>query len=364
MPVVEKVNAQSQALADLVRLLQEKDSAVSDLIDRVESAGVQLTAAFPTAFANQSNQKLGKKEQIRRSVKGLEVFDVQTFINESRVENQQSDSFVNSFMHASQTSPATDAGSPPSKVQTSDGHVNLIDAQKADSNRLVERLSPHTRGASSKQEIASDDDTTEDDLDPVDSAKLIKASNIGPERDRLSYRSREQQETAEDQPHSEMETASPTTKATSKEKIGSIGKREKSKDLKADGSYVDSDLGEQKIDSLPMYDEHPLKKTTKNRIGVIGGRKSTKQVHDVTATDKPTRDPMEHTPSPRRLSNEGDPPIDRGSQSTPQEEAAAAAKTDAATTLDPQQEADHKRQVLKRELESRGKAQNKKRRKF
>ena len=84
MPLVSKVNVQRQLIDELVSLLQAKDVAVSNLIDKVDFSGIELTTIFPTVASGRSSRHISKKDHLKRTVKGLQAFDAPAFFDNHR----------------------------------------------------------------------------------------------------------------------------------------------------------------------------------------------------------------------------------------------------------------------------------------
>lgn len=63
---------QKQQIEDLTNKLKDKDAAISKVLDKVESMGLDFGTLFPTA---RLNRRLDQRKQIFQQVPGLSVFD-------------------------------------------------------------------------------------------------------------------------------------------------------------------------------------------------------------------------------------------------------------------------------------------------
>ncbi|KAL8713329.1 MAG: hypothetical protein Q9220_002528 [cf. Caloplaca sp. 1 TL-2023] len=61
--------------ASLLSLLSEKDYVITKLVDKLQSAGVDLGKVFPGAAPSKSSRKPNSREEISKSVSGLAAFD-------------------------------------------------------------------------------------------------------------------------------------------------------------------------------------------------------------------------------------------------------------------------------------------------
>lgn len=79
MPLVHKVNLQASQLDTLTSLLAEKDSAISNIMDKFESSGIDITTVFPASASVRNARKRDKKQQLQNAVRGLKPFDAEEF---------------------------------------------------------------------------------------------------------------------------------------------------------------------------------------------------------------------------------------------------------------------------------------------
>lgn len=79
MPLAGKVYSQSQSHAAMTALLREKDEAISKILDKIESSGLDMSSIFPTASINRTGRKASIKAQMMEHVKGLKPFDDKSF---------------------------------------------------------------------------------------------------------------------------------------------------------------------------------------------------------------------------------------------------------------------------------------------
>lgn len=78
MPLLRSSYIQHQRVEELSRLLTEKDLAVSKLLDKVESMGVDLSSLYPNLGKSVRRDK--QREHLAKSVRGLQTFDKEDFM--------------------------------------------------------------------------------------------------------------------------------------------------------------------------------------------------------------------------------------------------------------------------------------------
>lgn len=74
MPLIASNYIQAKKVDELCRLMVEKDNALANLLDKIESTGLDLTNAFPQTASVRSAKRMNKKEQLLQQVKGLRPF--------------------------------------------------------------------------------------------------------------------------------------------------------------------------------------------------------------------------------------------------------------------------------------------------
>ena len=83
MPLAASSFVQLQRIERLYQLIHEKDSALANILDKMDSTNLDLTSIFPQAATIRPGRKSSKKEHILRSVKGLQPFSQQEWTRNS-----------------------------------------------------------------------------------------------------------------------------------------------------------------------------------------------------------------------------------------------------------------------------------------
>lgn len=80
-PLISLSYLQKTQIEQLSGLLNEKDAAMSKVLDKVESLGLDYGTVFPNA---RLNRKHNLRDQVLRQVKGMAVFDADKWLSDSR----------------------------------------------------------------------------------------------------------------------------------------------------------------------------------------------------------------------------------------------------------------------------------------
>ncbi|KAB8664840.1 hypothetical protein FH972_026264 [Carpinus fangiana] len=77
-PLMSLAYFQTQQLQQLTESLKQKDVAISKILEKIEAAGFELAAIFPTIASNKKGRNLLSRDQVLQQMQGLKPFDAKT----------------------------------------------------------------------------------------------------------------------------------------------------------------------------------------------------------------------------------------------------------------------------------------------
>ena len=356
-PLVTKVNSQALLIDKLVQLCKDRDAAIDGVIDKIDSSGVELSSLFPTAKPGRTSRRLDQKELIKRTVKGLQPFDAATFLHQDSSDDQPAELFIEGLTRAFGSPNAShDLGRQNHKSlsagaegvrRPSDGDTYTPKIQRAEDLK-------QERHPKNKHENISDDATTEDEEDCIESDHHRINSQRSPKSDDTSdpdtHRivSRQSNNTT---------PAEPQLSGGSK-KLGAIGGSKRRTPVYERDNRRSPDVSDQTPEGQDMQSDLIRSPQAKARIGAIGGRKKqSPTIANAATVSHRTSETGGDLKKSRRSPSQVKMPLEKRSSPKP----TPIRQDDQA---EPELDAGQKREKLKRELESQNKPQGKKKRKF
>ena len=82
MPLLFEVSCQKIQMDILISIIAEKDSALKNILDKVDSSGLDLTNLFPIVAATRQNRITNKKDVLRSAMRGLQTFEPERFFDD------------------------------------------------------------------------------------------------------------------------------------------------------------------------------------------------------------------------------------------------------------------------------------------
>ena len=81
LPLIQKINLQTTQLDHMTSVIDDKDAALSNIMHKAESSGIDFLTIFPGAVPKQSGSHADKQEILRKNVKGLRPFKPHDYFN-------------------------------------------------------------------------------------------------------------------------------------------------------------------------------------------------------------------------------------------------------------------------------------------
>ncbi|KAI9724240.1 MAG: hypothetical protein M1828_003663 [Chrysothrix sp. TS-e1954] len=309
LPLLESHIGQQNRYEELIKVIQEKDTAAGKILDKIESKDLDLAMFLPPPAAKRAGRGGSKKAELMKHIKGLQPFDkhnwwdthqsTPTSANDDGQSKSGTTFNLNRGSHAEALASAiarSRDAKPPTIVSRSDysrkiengstkaGESGTKDRSETNSDESSRQATPNrlrnspttpTRtGHPTKQRhvfghsptVAEDESTTEEEESPEDCAPETSSTHIGTRREKAG-RIGASRSPGASTPAEEVSNVSPPPTTTPKKKLGTIGGN--------------------KSPAAPPITQLPIS-TPKKKLGVIGGKPDPPPPPSPTPTKDPT----------------------------------------------------------------------------
>jgi hypothetical protein len=182
LPLLVSSHIQHERISGLVSTIQDKDRAITRLVDQYESSNLDLAAAFPIISGLRSGRKTFKREQAAKHVPALQPFREDAFRQETEQGVDTDVSTLGLFQQAlSDCTPEV-----PSQLKAKDeiGDLNwwasVPDRLSQPKASKKSRPKPSLPAAQPKKDLAaSSDDETEDEFETHENFKVCALRELG-----------------------------------------------------------------------------------------------------------------------------------------------------------------------------------------
>lgn len=181
LPLLISSHVQQERIAGLIKIVSEKDRAITRLTDQFESTNMDLAAAFPSIGGTRLGRKIVNREQAAKHVSGLRPFDQGLWMTKTAESHHASvstpDLFQDVLSHCTPTVPPSLKSGDETDTWwlTIDSKLQPIKQGSKKTASITNKLELPT---STKPTSDTEDDETEDEFETHENFKLRNPAQL------------------------------------------------------------------------------------------------------------------------------------------------------------------------------------------